>query len=252
MYIVEKDVKDAAGSLQVCAGQEAESEAAIHAIYDVYQQDETEAVLLVDADNNSINRKAMLHNISITCLIITTFIANCYMESARIFVVGNHEIKSREGRSLENQQAMGAYALGVTPLIHFLSEFIFINEHKSKELAIADDFTVAGKVSKIKAYWDILQHQGSLFGYFPKLSKLYLVVKEQYYNKAVDILMGSKVKVTSERKRHLGTVIDSEAFKVSYTKSVGDNWIKQLLPKVTAHNSGIRTTICILSFWWWF
>ena len=70
MYIAKKDVKDAAGSLQVCAGQEAGSEGAIHAIYDVYQQDETEAVLLVNADNafNSINRKAMLHNISITYL----------------------------------------------------------------------------------------------------------------------------------------------------------------------------------------
>ena len=30
---------------QVCTGQEAGSEAAIHAIYDVYQQDETEAAL---------------------------------------------------------------------------------------------------------------------------------------------------------------------------------------------------------------
>ena len=99
MYIAKEDAKDAAGSLQVCAGQEAGSEASIHTIYDVYQQDGTEAVLLVDADNafNSINRKAMLHNISITCPLITTFIANCYMEPARLFVVGNHEIKSREG-----------------------------------------------------------------------------------------------------------------------------------------------------------
>ena len=95
-----KDVKDAAGSLQVCTVQEAGSEAAIHAIYDIYQQDETEAVLLVDANNafNSINRKVTLHNISITCPLITTFIANCYMKPARLFVVGNHETKSREGR----------------------------------------------------------------------------------------------------------------------------------------------------------
>ena len=51
-------MKDEAGSLQVCAGQEAGSEAAICAIYDVYQQDETEAALLVDADSafSSINK----------------------------------------------------------------------------------------------------------------------------------------------------------------------------------------------------
>ena len=66
MYIAKKDVKDAAGSLQVCAGQEA----AIYAIYDVYQEDEAEVVLQVHADNafDSIDRKAMLHNISLLAL----------------------------------------------------------------------------------------------------------------------------------------------------------------------------------------
>ena len=39
--------------------------------------------------------------------------------------------------------------------------------------------------------------------------------------------MGSKVKVTSEWKRHLGAVIVSEAFKVSYAKSLVDDWIRQ-------------------------
>ena len=102
---------------------------------------------------------------------------------------------------------MGAYALAVTPLIHFLSEFIFTNEHRSKEAAFAEDFTAAGKTSEIKVYWDILQQQGPLFGYFPKPSKSYLIVKEQHYNKAVDVFMESKVKVTSEGKRHLGAVI---------------------------------------------
>ena len=79
------------------------------------------------------------------------------MEPARLFVVGNHEIKSREGTTQGDPTAMGAYALGVTPLIHFLSEFIFINEHRSKEVVFADDFASVRKPSEIKAYWDILQ-----------------------------------------------------------------------------------------------
>ena len=58
----------AAGSLHVCVGQEAGSEAPIYAINDIYQRDETKAVLLVDGDSafSSINRKGMLQNISIT------------------------------------------------------------------------------------------------------------------------------------------------------------------------------------------
>ena len=40
MYRAKKDVEVAEGSLQVCAGQEAGSAAAINAIYDIYEQDE--------------------------------------------------------------------------------------------------------------------------------------------------------------------------------------------------------------------
>ena len=44
---------------------------------------------------------------------------------------------------------MGIYALGVTPLLHFLHEFILINEHRSKEVSFADDLTVAEKIEEI-------------------------------------------------------------------------------------------------------
>ena len=65
----------------------------------------------------------MLCNISIAYPLITKFIANCYIEPARLFVEGNHEIKLREGTT-QDPTAMGAYALGVTPLTHSLREFI--------------------------------------------------------------------------------------------------------------------------------
>ena len=138
MYIAKKRCKRCSRITPSMRG----SEAAIHAMYDVYQKDETEVVLLADADNafNSINRKAMLDNISITCPLITTFIANCYMKPARLFVVGNHEIKSREGTKQGDPTAMGAYALGVTPLIHFLSEFIFFQRTQKRRSSICRRF----------------------------------------------------------------------------------------------------------------
>lgn len=48
---MEKGVKKVAGSLEVRSGLEARSQAGIHEIYDVYQQDETEVVFLVNVDN---------------------------------------------------------------------------------------------------------------------------------------------------------------------------------------------------------
>ena len=121
MYVAKKDVKDAAQSRHICAGLETGLEAVIYAMYVVFQQDKTEAVLLVDADNvfNSINSSTILHNISITCRLITTFIANCYMEPARLSVVENHEKKSREGATQGSATAMGVYALGISRLIIF-------------------------------------------------------------------------------------------------------------------------------------
>ena len=52
------------------------------------------------------------------------------MEPARLFIVGNHEMKSREGITQGDLTAIRAYTLGVTPLILFLSEFISINKHR--------------------------------------------------------------------------------------------------------------------------
>ena len=79
--------------LLVRTGQDVGAGAVIHAVYDLYQQDGVEAVLLVDAENasSSINMKTMLHNIFITCPVISTFISNCYLVPARPFVIGNKE-----------------------------------------------------------------------------------------------------------------------------------------------------------------
>ena len=60
--IFKKDITDAAGPLQLSAGQEAGAEAAIHAMRDIFANEDTEAFLLIDAENvfNYISRKVML------------------------------------------------------------------------------------------------------------------------------------------------------------------------------------------------
>ena len=67
MKVTKEDVLDASGSLQVCAGLRSGSEAAVHAMHSIFEEEETDAVLLIDASNafNALNRAAALHNIRV-------------------------------------------------------------------------------------------------------------------------------------------------------------------------------------------
>ena len=49
----------------------------------------------------------------------------------------------------------------------------------AKEVVFSDNFSVAGSLNSIKDYWDKLTAIGPKYGYFPKPTKSYLIVKEK-------------------------------------------------------------------------
>ena len=102
------DIQSAAGSPQLRAGQECGCEAAIHAMVDVFEDDETRGVIQVDANNafDSINRNVLLHNIEIICPELSIYTKNSYMKPARLFVTGGIEITSKEGTTQGDSIAM--------------------------------------------------------------------------------------------------------------------------------------------------
>ena len=63
--VIKPNMMACAGNLQLCAGQASGCEAAVHAISDIFEEQSTDALLLIDADNafNSLDRKVLLHNI---------------------------------------------------------------------------------------------------------------------------------------------------------------------------------------------
>ncbi len=73
---------------QLCAGQPSGSEAAIHAMRNIFDADDTDAILLIYASNafNSLNRAAALHNIRILCPTIATYVINTYRLPTRLFI----------------------------------------------------------------------------------------------------------------------------------------------------------------------
>ena len=111
------EVKKSVGSLQVCAGQEAGCEAAIHAMRNIYQHEDTEAVLLIDSANafNSINCKAF-DNIGIICPGISTYVENCYNKPSRLFVTGGVEVSSTKGTTQGDPITMTVYEIAAIVL----------------------------------------------------------------------------------------------------------------------------------------
>ena len=72
--------------VQTCAGHDAGSEAAIHAMRAIFEDNNTHATLLVDATNafNLVNRQAALHNISMLCPSFSTILRNTYGAPIRL------------------------------------------------------------------------------------------------------------------------------------------------------------------------
>jgi len=122
LFVINEDIVSAAGPLQTCAGHADGSEAALHAIKDMFEDSECEAALLVNATNafNCVNHQAALHNISVLCPSFATILHNTYGTPVCLFVVGEGEISSTEGTTQGDPFAMAMYALAVVPLIRHL------------------------------------------------------------------------------------------------------------------------------------
>ena len=140
LSVIKQDIVSSAGNLQLCAGQPSGCEAAVHAVSDIFDEESTDALLLVDADNafNSLNRKVLLHNIIYLCPPMSTYIRNCYSSPSRLFVLGGIEISSSEGTTQGDPLAMPVYAIGITPLLEIIKP-VTLEVSKMKHVCFADD-----------------------------------------------------------------------------------------------------------------
>ena len=113
------EIQKAAGPLQVSAGVKGGSEAAIHAMKEIYDREHTDAVILVDTENafNRLNRKAALYNMQYLCAPFATVLIST---PSRLFITNGGEIKSTKGTTQGDTLAMQFYGISITPIIHIL------------------------------------------------------------------------------------------------------------------------------------
>jgi len=224
MTLLQKDLVGATAPIQVCAGLQGGVEAAVHAARECFEDPETEAIILVDAENafNLLNREASLNNMYIVCPEVATYIMNTYRMPARLFIAGGDEhLFSEEGTTQGDPPAMGFYACGTIPLID--SGNI---ERKVTQIWYADDSAAGGKLEEMRKWWDNLCIKGPLFGYNPKSSKTWVIVKPEHEEKARNLF--PDVNVTSIGRRYLGSFIGSDQGKEAFIEDKVQVWCRDL------------------------
>ena len=228
--VTKKEVVQATAPIQVCAGLAGGVEAAVHALRRIFNDTETDAVILVDADNafNRLNRQTALHNIQYTCPEMAAYIINTYREPAKLIISNSdEELMSEEGVTQGDNCAMAKYSCSLMPLIVKLS----VNdsttpENNPKEVWYADDAAAGGKLESLKVWWAALCQTGPMFGYHPKPTKTWVIVKPGKEEEARALFPG--LNVTSVGRRYLGSYIGTEEGKDDFINEKVVQWIKEI------------------------
>ena len=208
LKVIKPDVLRVTGNLQLCAGQEAGAEAAVHAIRTLFQDESTDAALLVDASNafNRLNRKVALRNFQSICPTLAIVATNLYREESKLFIDGEI-LLSQEGVTQGDPLAMAIYAVGIMPLIWRLQ----VDCDEQHQIWFADDASATGSLNNLRSWWDKIIESGPSYGYYANPSKTVIIVKKEKLEEARALFRNSGVKVTTDANRYLGSALGSEA-----------------------------------------
>ena len=213
MRSAKQDLQAAVGSLQLCAGQDAGCEAAVHAMSNIFQEESTEAMIFVDASNafNNLNRQAILLNVTTICPSLAPALINTYRSPSRLFV-GGQCLLSKVGTTQGDPLAMAMYAIGTKPLIDRLNGI-------SKQVRYADNSAAGSTVENIKRWWDELVEFGPLYGYYLNSSKTHILTKPDHVQSVRDAFKTTDITISTDGKGYLGGALGSTAFIKHFMES---------------------------------
>ena len=210
------------GPLQTCSGLKSGSEAAIHAMKTIFDDEESDGVILVDASNafNSMNRMVALHNVRVICPSFSTVLINMYRAPARLFISGGGEMLSMGGTTQGDNLAVSFYAVGTSVLIY--------SNNTARQIWLADDVSAGGKLDQLKTWWENVIREGERFGYIVNKGKSWLILKDAGKVEYAKQLFDSSINIITEGKRHLGASVGSNEFTIQYMESKVNDWLNQL------------------------
>ncbi|CAB0001695.1 unnamed protein product [Nesidiocoris tenuis] len=139
-------LKEACGSDQLSAGLKSGIEGAVHSMSAIFEEDQTECILLVDARNafNQLSRPLALWNARIFWPRCARFLFNSYRGYPLIlFRQNNAFLLSREGTTQGDPLGAMMYAAGTLQLIKELKS------PNRKQMWYADDSSCAGSIARL-------------------------------------------------------------------------------------------------------
>ena len=188
-------------------------------MHTIFESDDSDAVLLIDASNtfNALNRTAAPHNIRILCPIIAIYDVNTYRQPARLVIIGGKEIASAEETTQGDPLAMGLYALSIQRLITSLQAA------SSMRQCFADDASGAGSITKRRTWWDAISTLGPDFGYFPNDGIIAKPAKEKSVRETFkDTFINETV------QEHLGVAVGLREYLEERVSEKVTNWVNDI------------------------
>ena len=241
------DLQEVCAADQLCAGAKAGVEAAVHAMREVFEDPDTECLLLVDASNafNRLSRPAALWNCRVLWPRCSRYLFNSYRGFAVVVLRGadncTHVILSREGTTQGCPLAMLMYAAGIQPLIAKLKDPL-----RHLQNWFADDSSCGGRLQRVHDWFLALMALGPAFGYYPEPSKSVLIVKPDLLPAARALFESLQVHVTLS-SRYLGGCIGEEAGVKAYVAEKVSSWVASVARLSSAAKAFPHAAYCALT-----
>ena len=224
LVLLNPDILEAVGPLQLCAGQDSGCEAAVHFIRHLYSDSSTDGLLFVDASNafNSLNREVALRNILHLCPSLGRVLVNTYRVGVNMYI-GGESILSVEGTTQGDPMAMAMYALGTLPLIHSSN----LDKH-IQQVWYADDGSAGGSLPNLLDWWNQLSCLGPKFGFFPNARKSVLLVKPDLLADAQQLFSDHNLNIVSDGAKVLGSPIGTPDFINRWINNKVQSWVDEI------------------------
>ena len=212
------EIQEAAGAMQVCAGHQAGSEAAIHAMRETFEDPNTEAALLVGAFNTlnkrwpyTTSRKGAHPSRRFSSTHTDTTpsssleVRHCYLDRKLL------------------RATLWQWLCMPLQLYHSLTSYNSKSHRCGLRMTPRQE-----RLLDLRDWWDRLVSCGEDYGYSANASKTWLVVKPEHLAGAKVIFADSGVQFTSEGRRHLGAALGTKSFTEAFVTKRVQYWVQEI------------------------